>query len=290
MKSKITKNNKLKVIEMYNNDIPISIIKNKLNISKGSVMRIAKNGGCIMRHKIVNNIKEGFLIDTTNKINCYLLGLLWADGYVYSKTYKENNISYAQRITLTLVKDDFDVIEPYLRDFGINVIYERQNMRNGKIFGRLKKSFFVNSKPLVQFLIDNDYKIKSISSPTKILNKIPQKLKRYFWRGYIDGDGYICGNRQSRRIEISSDIRQDWTETINLFNNLGIRNYKIKKYIKNNGKFSVIRVCSVNDMTLFGEYLYNDYDNIGLTRKYNKYIDFLKVIPLLQKSKINVIK
>jgi hypothetical protein len=71
---------------------------------------------------------------------------------------------------------------------------------------------------------------------------------------------------------------------------LGIKNYKIKKYIKKNGKSSIIRVCSVNDMTLFGEYIYKDYDHIGFTRKYDNYINFLKVIPLLQKSKINVIK
>jgi hypothetical protein len=237
-----------------------------------------------------NNIKPNFLIDTTNKINCYLLGLLWADGYIYSKSYKENNKSYGQRITLTLKIDDFNMIEPHLRNFGINTIYERQDFRNGKKFGKMKKSFFVHDKSLVKFLVDNDYKLKSGYSPTKILSKIPTELKRYFWRGYIDGDGYICGNRQSRRIEISSTIDQDWTEAINLFNNLGIKNYKIKKYIKKNGKSSIIRVCSVNDMTLFGEYIYKDYDHIGFTRKYDNYINFLKVIPLLQKSKINVIK
>jgi len=44
---------------------------------------------------------------------------------------------------------------------------------------------------IYDFLSENNYKEKSYVSATKILNKIPNNLKKYFFRGYFDGDGSI---------------------------------------------------------------------------------------------------
>jgi hypothetical protein len=288
MKYKTTENERKTIVSMYNTGISISNIKSQFNICRGTVVRIAKNGGCNLRHKIVNNIKKDFLIDTTNKINCYLLGLLWADGYIYSKSYKQSPKCYGQKLTLTLTKKDFDVIEKYIRNNGINTIYERQEIRNGKNFGKIQKTFTIHNKNIVDFLLENDYKLKSSATPSKILNKIPENFKNYFWRGYFDGDGYIRATTKMREMSICSTIEQDWKEAIELFNSLGIKNYKIKKYIRRNGKckYSMIKVGSVNDITLLGTYLYQNYDGIGFNRKYNRYLDFLKIVPTLQQSKI----
>lgn len=288
MKYKTTENDRQKIISMYNNGIPLSNIKSQFNVCRETIVRIAKNGGCNLRHKIVNNIKKDFLIDTSNKINCYLLGLLWADGYVYKRNYKQYPKCYGHRLSLTLTKTDFDVIEKHIRNAGINTIYERQEIRSGKRFGRIQKTFSIHNKNIVDFLIENDYELKSTTTPSKILNKIPENLKNYFWRGYFDGDGYIRATFKIREMSICSTIEQDWQEVINLFNKLMIKGYKIKKYIRRKGKCkcSMIKIGSVNDITLFGNYLYQDYDKIGFARKYNRYIDFLKIIPLLQKSKI----
>ena len=55
-----------------------------------------------------NDIKDGFLTDTSRKENAYLLGLLWADGWII-------NEGYMHSVRLQMVKDDFLLIEPLFR-------------------------------------------------------------------------------------------------------------------------------------------------------------------------------
>jgi len=56
-------------------------------------------------------------------------------------------------------------------------------------------SAVVNNRLLYEFLVDNDYKLKSYNSADKILSKIPNSLHHYFFRGLIDGDGCFYLNK-----------------------------------------------------------------------------------------------
>jgi hypothetical protein len=224
-----------------------------------------------------NDIKEGFLTNINDKLNVYLLGFLWADGWICDR-------GYSHRISMTLKTSDFNEIENYFAENGIKTIYKRQRYKNDKKFGKMQTSVIIQSKNIVEFLIENDYKTKSTVSPIKILNKIPNELKHYFWRGYIDGDGCISSSYNKREFAIWSTIEQDWGSVIELFSKIGISKYQIYKYKRQNGKHksSVIRVGSVNDIKLIGDYVYQNYDKIGLERKYQSYQNILKLIPTLK--------
>ena len=232
-----------------------------------------------------NEIKDGFLTNTADEINVYLLGFLWADGWIVDG-------GYYHTVAMWLKKSDFDQIEHLFREGGINTFYEKQRYKNGKKFGNVGKGMRLQSKEIVNFLIENDYKVKSFVSPTKILSKIPNELKYYFWRGYIDGDGCISSLPHRRELAIWSTIEQDWSEVINLFAKLGVSKYQIYKYRRKKGKHksSVIRMGSVKDIKLVGDYIYQSYDNIGLKRKYLSYQNILEMIPSLKLTKTSQYK
>ena len=89
----------------------------------------------------------------------------------------------------------------------------------------------LTNKFIHNFLVENDYISKSTASADKILSKIPEHLKHYWWRGYFDGDGCFCKSNRSYIFTISSNIDQNWNFIDTLFNNLDIF-YKIKFVIR----------------------------------------------------------
>lgn len=183
----------------------------------------------------------------------YILGYLWADGYIVRN-----------EIRLEILKTDMDTIKSVLLELGDWNFQERVRDNNKPITRAA-----TNNRKLVDFLIDNDYKLKSGTSADKILSKIPNCLKHYFFRGLIDGDGCINKNRLS----ISSTYTQDWSYVEKITNELSIKSYTYRK-INNKNKYSVIEINGINGL-VFCEYIYKNInnDNIGLNRKFLKYLE-----------------
>lgn len=230
--------------------------------------------GSIHSHCILHKIKriKSFEGDSFNMNNvlpikdkeiAYYLGFLWADGYL-------NNRS----VRIEIVKNDGDILYNIIKSFG-----------NFKTYTRLRKdrtipilSIGVYCIQFYKFLVENDYHIKSQTSPTKILSKIPKKLKPYFYRGWIDGDGCFYINGKCIQFSLAGSYDQDWSDFEILLKSLSIR-YRIKKTITPKGhKSSIIRITSRYDIKLLCEYLYNNNDKIYLERKYNKYLEILDFI------------
>lgn len=182
----------------------------------------------------------------------YFLGFLWADGYMVR-----------QEIRLSIVSKDMYTIKPVLDKLG------KWNYSERKSEGRKPTcTAFTNNRKLFEFLEDNDFKIKSGASADKILSKIPNHLKHYFFRGLIDGDGHI--NKNS--IVISSCLKQDWKYIFDISLELGIKCYCYKS-IRDGSKSSKVEMNGINGL-LFGDFIYQniELDNIGLPRKFNNYL------------------
>lgn len=152
------------------------------------------------------------------------------------------------------------------------------NVGNWNVYTRTRKNrnksitkYHTNNIILVEYLYNLDYDKKSIASPTKILEKLSDDLKVYFFRGISDGDGcFYIGDKQYQYV-LSSSIEQDWTYFEILLTNLGCK-YKKDKVYSEKGNSSYIRISNKKDVCKFGDYLYTNNDKIFLERKYDKYL------------------
>lgn len=125
---------------------------------------------------------------------------------------------------------------------------------------------------------ENDFSKKSIMSPKKIISKIPEELRHYFFRGLVDGDGCFYFNEKNgkiknRQFSITSSYEQDWSYVSDLFDSLNI-NYSIRR-VKKKSSYSQIRVTKKKDIQVIGDYMYSG-ELFGFPRKLNKFNKLVK--------------
>lgn len=212
-----------------------------------------------------NKVPFENFINIKSKEISYILGFIWADGYI-RKPYN---------ISVQINMKDSEKLKSIFNETGEWNFYitNRCDKRNKRRY----KSFTIqtSNQNIVDFLIENDYSKKSYISPLKILNLIPDNLKYYFYRGYSDGDGNFYKGKNLYQYTISGHYDQNWIFIKNLYDNLNIK-YTIKQIDTGKSKSSFIRIVNKNDIDIFGNYIYQDWDNIGLNRKYEKYIEIKK--------------
>jgi hypothetical protein len=220
------------------------------------------------------NINPDLFYNISTKEISYLLGLIWADGFLNpSKNGKNSNLGF------TMVKEDIDIIKPMLESIGKWNYYERKQPVES---WKPSINVITNNKRILNFLIEHDYNKKSHISADKILSKIPDELKHYFFRGLIDGDGcfyyYKPENGSTlRQFALASTYEQDWSYFENLCKEKNIK-YKIKRTIGKKSSSSVIRITNKDGIKNLGNFIYNNFENelIGLARKYNKFITIIQ--------------
>lgn len=213
-----------------------------------------------------NKKKVDFLLFNKDftKESVYILGLLWADGHIREK----NKLT-----TINCSEQDINDVESVFKKTGswlfskvIKKTFNNKEVKN-------QKKISTTTWGLFEILKDNDYLIKSYSSPNKILNIVPKYLEKYWFRGYLDGDGCIkLGNKYGVEVVFAGHYEQKWDFMIDLCNKLNI-DFSIDKRIVKKGKYSHFRINKKNDVKKFCDYIYSDYDDIGFTRKYKKYLE-----------------
>jgi len=258
---------------------------NELKVSTKSIMTKVqrmgikltreKRGEIIRQHKPIKQNNEYSVnpeqfLDIKSIEVAYTLGLLWADGYILRR---KNEC----RIELRVRSDDFEHFIKTLNKLGKwRVSHRHQKDR------KPQSGATISNKPLLNFLIKNDYKAKSKSSACKILSTIPPHLRHYWFRGLFDGDGCMYHNPDGlhMKLSISSSYDQDWKYINDLFNYvLFDESFFIRRKVRKNGnKFSRIEVVKRSTILKFLNYIYKGYneDKIGLPRKYEKYLTALQ--------------
>jgi hypothetical protein len=224
-----------------------------------------------------NNNKIDYLqfLNINKKEISYILGFIWADGFIYYEPTKKYKTKYI--IGVHINSNDIDTIYPIFKTTGDWKLYQykRFDKRTQKYY---ETSYIqICSENIVKFLIDNDYDKKSLVNPYKILNKIPNELKNHFYRGFSDGDGcYYIKNRVCQ-YAISGTFDQNWNWIENLLNFLKIK-YNISYQKNKKSQSSKIRFTSIKDITSYSNYIYQNWNNIGLKRKHKKYLQILELI------------
>lgn len=230
---------------------------------------------------------------------CYVLGYLWADGYIHEvkRPIKKNPDNVYYSIKMEIVKEDGDsILEVFKKtelDWKVTARKRKNSIRIQSCFSLSNFKTNKNSMDFLNFLLSSGYKNKT-ASQYQVLNKIPQEFKKYWIRGFFDGDG--CINIQNKkdlkrfRLYFYGPEEQDWVSVFELFKTLDIK-YKYQTISRKNGKHKSSHiVCSFRtDIIKFFEYLYPDFEyDIGLYRKYEKLKECQAYIPQCnQKRKLS---
>jgi len=255
----------------------------ELNISRGYVKNLASKLSLKLDKstfsKLVSkqkpkqndkyNVNPAQFYNITSPIVAYILGVLWADGYLYRNKNQ-------QTISLSMIESDAKELLPLFEKTGKWLSYLRK--RKGKL---PLLTISTNNRPLVSFLYEMDYKSKSYETATKILNRIPEDLQHYWFRGLFDGDGCLYHKNRCIQLTITSSYNQNWDYLETLCKKINVI-YKIKhqKIIQNNhnNAYSFIRIINRESIKSFLDYIYAG-DIMGITRKFDKYksMDFSKL-------------
>ena len=199
-----------------------------------------------------------FLKIDSEKI-AYLLGFIWGDGYVSCQPR-----SYT--IVVCIKKDDAQ---------NLRKIFDNRWTIKDKSPQKAtwaKQTFHsINHKELAIFLKENDFTIKSITSPEKILKKIPFNLQHHFFRGWFDADGHISSN-----LTICGTYKQNWKVLEKLSKQLNFKK-NIYKWKSDKARFSRFEVCGRDSQKKFLSYIYKDA-NFKLDRKFLKYQNLIAKI------------
>lgn len=187
----------------------------------------------------------------------YILGFIWADGYV---SKKKNRIAIAIQN-----KDGRDLKELFLRYIPFHLHMEKKKFQH---------MFYLNDFRLHEFLVDNDYLVKSVASPTKILSHIPKHLHHYFFRGFFDGDGCLTNNK-NHCLSFTGSYEQDWIDITKMIINLTDSYPKTIRRINDKGhKNSFIYIYEKEKVKKVLSYLYGG-EQMGLSRKSHLSHEFL---------------
>lgn len=249
--------------------IRCSILKLKLNDElKRKVNKISRK---LSTNYDVNHLQ----FENINKMEIsYILGFIWADGFINYEPTKKGKTRYMVGVHIN--SNDADIIYSIFKMTGNWKLYQY------KRFDKRTKKYYETSyiqtcnEYLINFLIENDYDKKSSINPYKILNRIPDELKSHFYRGFSDGDGcYYIKNRVCQYV-LSGTFNQSWNWIENLLIFFKIK-YNILYQENKKSQSSKIRFTNINDITSYSNYIYKDWNNIGLKRKYEKYSQMLEL-------------
>lgn len=191
----------------------------------------------------------------------YVLGLMWADGHIYTHTTCDSKV-----LRIDLIEKDAKIILPILKKIGQ---WNAHSIKRKRSSPSIMMS--CSDKQTCNFLIKQDYKSKD-NSADKILSKIPKSLHNYFFRGLFDGDGCLHITKQKRgQLEISGPHTQNWKYVEKLFQELNIK-YSICRTVnkKTGHKRSQIKIFRQTDILKLKNYLYKG-KLFGLNRKYKKF-------------------
>lgn len=268
---------KIDIINHYYNDIKKSFleISNVLNVSERSISRVLKEANINTKRKNRYTLDESFFGNIDCEEKAYILGLIYADGYVGDEHF--NNI--------VIALNDRDLLEAVAQKL--------------KFTGDIrvsKKGGFENSKEgnVLNFsseIMANDLRILGLfPNKSLTLNKLPkiaENLYRHFIRGYFDGDGTIVISKKTSYHQVAG-VKKKYEYPSLRFGLLGVKEFlesianiaSLELYSIRNTKCEQIKELSVSskkELKHIYDFLYND-SKIFLKRKYDKWLKVLECL------------
>ena len=251
--------------ECIHNKMRYSEVRKKYSIPRGTwdywIRKKLGKKADLRKHPANDNFFDS--IDT--EIKAYLLGYLYADGYLASDG----------RIGIRLQEDDVEILELIQKYICPRSIIESSNNQNFK--RKPQHSIRWKSKRMYKRLQELGFHIDKTHIDSDIFKYIPEDMKKHFLRGYTDGDGnsqaYRLDNSTYRKIGIS------WSNgTKEILEDIRAWFPKYNWHLYNNKSFFVLGNYTQAEAAEVIQFLYKDA-NFFLNRKMmqvNKIIDFYK--------------
>lgn len=228
----------------------------QLVLTKPAFINIRRNQPHRTKDPNLCNVNPLQFITPVTPEACYILGFLWADGFL-GKRYSINT---------EIVSDDANMLMDTFKTTGKWNVSRRKRKKC-----RPQTKFTCASKLLHDHLLDHGFNRRNCS-PSKLLGTIPADMKHYWFRGYFDGDGcfYVYdkptnSRHHLRQLTISACYDQDWAFLTCLMDDLGVK-YTISRRERKKSSHSRLRCTKRLDIIEFGKYIYQGR-TLGLGRK-----------------------
>lgn len=236
--------------------IPIYKLAMLFGVSDTTLREYMIRYGAKMKgHCVGYNSHNNYFEHIDTKDQAYFLGLLAADGSVINQ-----NKSYS--VSISLMDTDVYMLDKFIAYANLYNIKKYYRVRT---VGKNAYSIFINSSKMANDLsqygiIPNKSHLDSIFLPN-----LENELISHFIRGYFDGDGIAKSNGYLGFCGSKTIIQQ-----INAFivNTCNVTNNKIC-YNKSNHIY-YIQWGKINDVKNVANFLYNNSDDLFLTRKKEK--------------------
>ena len=263
----LNKEDRQKVLELYNSGKNTPEIAKLFNISDSTVSHILKENNVKARSNSISSRKhlynERFFDDINTEAKAYWLGFIYADGCISTR----NKIPSQLQINIS-IKDKGHLVKFYkdlnhsdspkiITSFtqGKDRDYEVISIRNKKLVAGLLKHGVTPCK----------------SFTTLFPYQIPKEMYRHFIRGYWDGDGSIAKNPKHKALKVigTYDFLKSIQDIYCLENPL-LTKTKISLCNRYSKELYTISKDGSNQAKLLADYLYKDAA-VYLDRKYNIY-------------------
>jgi len=242
--------------ECLENKMRYSEVKKKYDIPRGTwdywIRKKMGNRADLRKHRP----NDHFFDSIDSEIKAYLLGYLYADGYLASDG----------RIGMRLQEDDVEILEMVQKYICPNNPIESSNNQNFK--RKPQHSIRWKSPIMYKRLQELGFCIDKTHAESNIFQLIPENMKAHFLRGYTDGDGsiqaYRLDNGTYRKISIC------WANgTAQILKDIRTWLPKFTSHLYDNGGHFVLGYYSQFQAYVIMEMLYKDA-TFFLTRKMNK--------------------
>lgn len=167
------------IIDKYQDGISARQISFEYDIADVTIISLLKRNNIFIRNRSnsrrTNQIKEN-VFDEINEESAYWIGFILSDGNIY---YPKNR---SKQLNFGLKESDWEHLEKFKKFIGSN---KQLYYNNKAVF------LSIYSDKIVTKL--EEYGLTQRKSKTA---KVPEILKnnRHFWRGVVDGDGWIHVN------------------------------------------------------------------------------------------------
>lgn len=250
-------------------------ISNVLNVSERSISRVLSGANINTRRKNRYTLDEKFFRNIDSEDKAYILGLIYADGYVGNEHFNNIVIALNDRNLL-------EVVASKLKFTGTIRVSKKGGFENSKEGNVLNFSSEIMANDLRRLgLFPNK------SLVLKELPQISKELYRHFVRGYFDGDGTIVISKKTSYHQVAG-ARKKYEYPNVRFGLLGVKEFleniaqisSLDYYSLRNTKCEQIKELSVSskkELKHLYDFLYED-STIFLKRKYDKWLKGLECL------------